>query len=343
MKILDLFCGAGGMSLGFEKIGFKVTKAIDFSKWAIETYNNNREDKVGECLDIKTLNKDFFTQIEKVDGIIGGPPCQGFSTAGQRIVDDERNELYRDYFEILKWLNPKFFLIENVTGILTFSKGLIKEDIIKRGNQLGYEVFLEVLNASDFGVPQNRKRVFFIGIKKEYAQKIFKFPEKYNTEYLTIEDAISDLPYLYEEKEKTDYKALPSNNYQLKMRGNCKVLKNHCNSAHTEDTKNIIALVPEGGSIKDIPENLRGGRKYKALLRKMDRKKPSFTIDTGHRTYFHYEERRVPTVRESARLQSFPDSFIFLGPKAEQYKQVGNAVPPLLAEEIAKEILKYFK
>lgn len=339
-KILDLFCGAGGLSLGFERNGFEIVQAIDFAKYAIETYNFNREHKVAIVKDIKEIDESYIKGLGRIDGIIGGPPCQGFSTAGQRIIDDERNELYREYFKILEWAKPIFFVIENVTGILNFAKGLVKEDIIRRADELGYEIFSQTLNAVDFGIPQNRKRVFFIGIKKEYYRWDFTFPVG-SSDIVTIEDAISDLPSLDNNEDNTVYSKEPKTEYQKYIRNGATILHNHLQSSHTEDTKRTIALVPEGGSLKDIPEELKGGRKYKALLRKMDRKKPSYTIDTGHRTYFHYEELRVPSVRESARLQSFMDDYIFVGPKQEQYKQVGNAVPPLLAEKIALSIKEY--
>lgn len=343
-KLLDLFCGAGGLSLGFEENNFKSELAIDFCEKAIETYNYNREDKTGIAFDIKKVDEKFLKEHlkVKVDGIIGGPPCQGFSTAGRRIIDDERNELYRDYFKILNVLKPKFFLIENVAGILTMAKGLIKEDILNRGADAGYTMFYETLLASDYGIPQNRKRVFFVGIRNDICYKNFKFP-KPTGEYITIEDAISDLPSLDKKECNKTYSKLPMTEFQAKMRKKSKVIYNHDPTAHTEETKKLVALVPEGGSIQDIPEELRGGRKYKALLRRMKRDVPSHTIDTGHRTYFHYEENRIHSVREGARLQTFKDNYIFKGTKGYQYKQVGNAVPPKLSSLLAKEIKKYLE
>lgn len=339
-KLLDLFCGAGGLSLGFERNDFEVVKAIDFAKYAIDTYNYNREHKVAIVKDIKEIDEEYLKDIGEIDGIIGGPPCQGFSTAGHRIIDDERNALYREYFKILSWVKPKFFLIENVTGILNFGEGIVKEDIIKRAETMGYKVFYETLNAVNFGIPQNRKRVFFVGFREDVLGEDFIFPLG-DENLISIEDAISDLPSLDKKEDNTKYNINPKTKYQKYIRNGAKVLSNHEQSAHKEDTKQTIALVPEGGSLRDIPEELRGGRNYHALLRKMDRTKPSYTIDTGHRTYFHYEELRVPSVRESARLQSFFDDYVFVGPKAEQYKQVGNAVPPLLAEKLASSIKSY--
>lgn len=341
-KLLDLFCGAGGLSLGFERAGFSVVKAIDIDKWAVETYNYNRKNKVAEVKDVSSVDEDFIKSIGPVDGIIGGPPCQGFSTSGQRLIDDERNKLYREYFRVLDEVNPNFFVIENVTGLLTFAKGAVKNDIIRRADALGYKVFLDTLDTSKFGVPQIRLRIIFIGIKKTLCNKDFEFPIG-NKKPITILDAIDDLPSLDNGEDNTKYNKPPRTEYERVIRDGMTELHNHILSKHTEDTKKTISLIPEGGSIMDLPVELRGGRNYHALLRKMDRNKPALCIDTGHRTYFHYEEKRIPSTREVARLQSFPDSFIFIGPRNDQQKQVGNAVPPLLAEAIAKQIKNYLK
>ena len=341
-KLFDLFCGAGGLSIGFERNNFEVVKAVDFAKHAINTYNYNRSDKVAEVKDVKEIDEAYVRELGVIDGIIGGPPCQGFSTAGDRIIDDERNILYREYFKILEMVNPKFFLIENVVGILTFAKGAIVADIKKRADDLGYKVFMDVLNTQDYGIPQVRRRVIFIGIKKELLHGPFVFPVP-NDVTVSIEEAIGDLPSLDKGEDNTKYNHEPMTEYQKYIRNGCTELHNHMQSAHTDDVKNAIAMVPEGGDMRDIPEEKRGGRNYHALLRKMDRSKPSLCIDTGHRTYFHYEELRVPSVREAARLQSFTDDYVFMGPKQEQYKQVGNAVPPMLAELLSKCIEDYLE
>ena len=339
-KLLDLFCGAGGLSCGFERNSFEVVRAIDFAPHAINTYNFNRTEKVAEVKDIKEIDEEYIKNIGTIDGIIGGPPCQGFSTAGDRIIDDERNVLYREYFKILEMVNPVFFLIENVVGILTFKKGAIVEDIKRRAENLGYSIFMRVVNTQEYGIPQVRRRVIFIGIRNDHLNGDFVFPETSDTR-ISIEDAIGDLPSLDKCEDNTVYNHPPKTEYQKYIRNGSTELHNHLQSAHTEEVKKAISLVPEGGDMRDIPEDQRGGRNYHALLRKMDRTKPSLCIDTGHRTYFHYEELRVPSVREAARLQSFMDDYIFCGPKQEQYKQVGNAVPPLLAEKLSKAVEDY--
>lgn len=341
-KVVDLFCGAGGLTLGFEKQNFESVLAIDMWSNAIDTFNNNREKKVGIVKDISEVDEDFIKQYvkEHVSGVIGGPPCQGFSLAGRRSEDDERNKLYQEYFKTLSIIKPDFFVIENVTGILSMKNGEVKEDIIKRAKKIGYNVYLDKLVASDYGVPQNRVRVFFVGIKESLDKGTFKFPKKFDYK-VTCEDAISDLPSLDKNDDPTKYKFEPMSKYQKEMRKKSVEVHNHEQTFHTEETKKLISFVPQGGSIKDLPDDLKGDRKYSSLLRRMNSKSQSNTIDTGHRTYFHYKENRILSVREAARIQSFPDDYIFSGSKVNQYKQVGNAVPPLLAEQVAKAIVDY--
>ena len=341
-KVIDLFCGAGGLTLGFEKQNFESVLAIDMWDNAIDTFNNNRNNKVGVVKDISEVDEKFIKQYvnEHVSGVIGGPPCQGFSLAGRRSEDDERNKLYQEYFKTLSIISPDFFVIENVTGILSMKNGEVKNDIISRADKIGYNVYMDKLIASDYGVPQNRIRVFFVGIKKELDKGKYEFPKKFNYK-VSCEDAISDLPSLDNNDDNTKYKTTPKSDYQKKMRNNNDIVYNHEHTSHTDETRKLIAMVPEGGSIKDLPEEARGDRKYSSLLRRMNSKLQSNTIDTGHRTYFHYKENRILSVREAARIQSFPDDYIFAGSKVNQYKQVGNAVPPLLAEQVAKSIVDY--
>lgn len=341
-KIIDLFCGCGGLSLGFESAGFEVAYAIDMWKDAIVTYNHNHKNKVAHCQDIHELEDGFLknlSETEEIVGVIGGPPCQGYSTVGTRDINDPRNHLYLEYCRVVEAVKPKFFLIENVRGLLTLNNGMFKEDIINRFEKLGYNVTYKLINAADYGIPQNRQRVFFVGIK----EKNFEFPKELDFKVSTLE-ALNDLPSLdnlEEHQEIYKYVSNPKNKYQELMRKNSDVIMNHNFTKHTEQTKNIISMVKDGGKISDLPKEYWGVRKYNKAFQRMNSKLPSNTIDTGHRNYFHYKENRVPSVRESARIQSFPDDFIFKGSKTSQYKQVGNAVPPLLAEAIAKQIKIY--
>lgn len=343
MNIIDLFCGAGGMSLGFEEVGFKSIFAIDIWKDAISTYNTNRNKKVGQVIDIHKITNDELLNFKEktVDGIIGGPPCQGFSLVGTRKSNDPRNSLYMEYVRFVSIIKPKFFILENVKGLLSLEKGKFKKDIITRFSSLGYNVNFKLLRASDYGVPQARERVFFVGLNKDYFGKIFfNFDNIEKTKIVSTFDAISDLPNLTEMENPYTYFTEPKNDFQRIMRNGCKHIYNHERTNHTKQTIDIISMVPDGGSIKDLPEKFYKVRNYNNAFRRMNSKLPSNTIDCGHRNYFHYKENRVPTVRESARIQSFNDNYVFTGSRTSQYKQVGNAVPPILSKCIAKEIRK---
>ena len=332
-NIIDLFCGCGGLSKGFEMAGFNTVLAIDFWKDAVETFNNNHKNKVAICDDVSKISNEFlddFTKKNKITGIVGGTPCQGYSTVGKRDINDDRNYLYLQYCRIVEKVKPEFFVLENVKGLLTLNNGKFKEDIVERFTKLGYIVDYKILNSADYGVPQNRNRVFFVGIKN----KKFKFPKE-KLKKVTTYEAISDLTS-YEDK----YTTSAQTSYQKNMRGNNKQLKNNEFTVHTEKTIDVISKIPDGGKITDLPKEFWEIRKYNKAFQRMNSKLQSNTIDTGHRNYFHYSENRIPTVRESARIQSFPDNFIFYGSRTSQYKQVGNAVPPLLANAIAIEIMK---
>ncbi len=338
--MLDLFCGCGGLSLGFEEAGYNVLLGVDVWEDALKTYKYNHKNSLTLCADISALNgKDVQRLIgnEKVDVIIGGPPCQGFSIAGKRVVDDERNRLYKGFVRMVEFFKPTAFVMENVPNILSIGGGTIKEAIISDFEKLGYSVQVKVLLASDYGVPQNRRRAVFVGVKcgAEYI-----FPSPVFLKKVTAKEALSDLPEC-SVKEGACYPFLPQSAYQKLMRAHSKALFNHQATMHTQKTVGIISLVPDGGNYKDLPEELQGVRKVHIAWTRLNSNKPSFTIDTGHNHHFHYKYNRVPTVRESARIQSFPDDFIFLGNKGVQLKQVGNAVPPLMAKAIATQLKNY--
>ncbi len=334
--VIDLFCGCGGLSYGFMKAGYDIVMGIDNWKDAIETFNYNHAKNVGKVLDLSNAKPDELGIKNNIDLIIGGPPCQGYSIAGKRIIEDERNELYKAFVKFVDYYKPKAFLMENVPNIISIGKGAVKEQIIKDFETIGYKVVYKILMASDFGVPQNRRRAFFVGLKNG---KEFEFPEHLVMDKVTSEEAISDLT---EDSilDGTVYPFPPKSKFQIKIRSRNKVVFNHEITNHKEQTVEIISKVPDGGNYKDLPEELQQTRKVNIAWTRLNSQKPSFTIDTGHRHHFHYEYNRVPTVRESARIQSFPDCFVFKGSKTSQYKQVGNAVPPMLAEHLAKKLLK---
>lgn len=335
--VIDLFCGCGGLSQGFIDAGYDIVLGIDNWKDAIITFNKNHKDSRGIVADLYNESAESVsskTGITKTDIIIGGPPCQGFSIAGKRIIEDERNELYKSFVHFVEYYQPEVFLMENVPNILSMGKGMVKEKIKKDFENIGYTVNTETLMSSNYGVPQNRKRAFFVGFKNGHN---FKFPEADTLQRITSFDAISDLTENSIE-DGTDYPSPPISSYQKQIRNGSKVIFNHEITNHSEKTIEIIAMVPDGGNYKSLPEELRETRKVNIAWTRLNSQKPSFTIDTGHRHHFHYKYNRVPTVRESARIQSFEDDFIFLGSKTSQYKQVGNAVPPILAKKLAISI-----
>jgi len=348
LTVIDLFSGCGGFSFGFQEAGYEVVLGVDNVEIALKTFEKNHSNSKGLLLDLH--NKKAINEIVKntkgipIDVIIAGPPCQGFSLTGTRNKDDKRNVLFYSVFNLAKKLQPKAIIIENVPGLARLYDGKAKDEILRLADELGYSCNFEELFAPDFGVPQIRKRVFFVMIKKELGK--FIFPKKILTPktYISCEKAIGDLPSLENSNgtEKMSYVSNPKSNYQKEMRKNSKKIFNHIGTKHTNLVIDIISQVPEGGNHKDLPKGVGDSRKFNEAWTRYHSKKPSKTIDTGHRNHFHYKWNRVPTVRENARLQSFPDNFIFLGNKTEQYRQVGNAVPPLLGKVIAlklKEIL----
>lgn len=347
LNLVDLFCGAGGFSLGFEREGFESVLAIDKWEDAVKTYNHNRNDKCALSIDIQDYTNDMLQQLAQkssVIGIIGGPPCQGFSMVGKREVGDERNSLYLQYVRFVRELKPTFFILENVKGLLSMEKGFFKDDIISRFSALGYNVSYKLLRASDYGVPQSRERVFFVGLRKEkFGDIFFDFEKLEKKDMVSTSDALSDLPSLDNGEDPTRYAREPQNDFQREMRKGSVKISNNDVTVHTPQTVDIISRIKDGGNIRDLPEDFYKVRNYNAAFKRMNSKLPSGTIDCGHRNYFHYKENRIPTARESARIQSFPDRYYFEGNKTSQYTQIGNAVPVLLASAIAKVIKQYLK
>ena len=342
---IDLFSGCGGLSKGFVDAGVDVVLGIDNDNVALETFSRNHGSGVGLNADLS--KPETISLIDKVvagrtvDMVIGGPPCQGFSLTGPRNFDDPRNQLYLSFIRVVKHYRPKAFVIENVPGMATLYNGAVKEEILKRFGKMGYSVVAQIVNAADYGVPQIRRRLIFIGIRKGCGEASFPKPTHSVETYVTSREAIDDLPSLADSlgSETSSYESKPRTAYQRKMRGKCTVLFNHSATRHTKLVQDVISLVPEGGNYKDLPAGVGESRRFHMAWTRCDGHKPSRTIDTGHRNYFHYEYNRIPTIRESARLQSFPDNFVFVGTRTQQSRQVGNAVPPLLGEAIAKHIL----
>ena len=347
--VVDLFSGCGGLSYGFVRSGYQVLLGVDNDAAALETFRWNHPGS--RTLNTDLAAEDSVTQIKKsllgrkAEFIIAGPPCQGFSLTGTRNFDDPRNSLYLSVFRAVEELAPTGFVIENVKGMKTLYQGQVMNEVIRRFEHLDYEVAVKLLNAADYGVPQLRQRLVFVGLRKSLGR--FSFPQAScdPDSYLGCQAAIGDLPSRKNKPglEKDSYTSDPITPYQKKMRNGCDVLTNHVATRHAEFVKQVIALVPEGGNYKDLPPGVGESRRFNEAWTRYHSQRPSRTIDTGHRNHFHYRYNRVPTIRENARLQSFPDSFVFYGTRTQQNRQVGNAVPPLLGEAIGHQLLNYLR
>ena len=315
MTFVDLFCGAGGLSRGLEMAGMHGLCGLDFFKEAGMTYARNFTHPFvyGDITLPETKQRFYDTVLDRLDGrqldiVAGGFPCQGFSMAGHHRVDDSRNSLYKELLEIVETLNPRYVVCENVKGLRMMLGGLVEKKIVNDFTDLGYRMNVAVLNAADYLVPQKRERVIFIG-NRIGRKNLHPSPVVKPSGYVTIGQAIGDL---VDRDEDTAW--------------------NHIFTRHSEETKQRIMAVPEGGSLTP---------KYKETCKKLPWDKPSCTIKENHGgVLLHPKLPRVMTPRELARLQSFPDDFIFEGPKTKQLTQIGNAVPPLLGKAIGLAVRK---
>lgn len=330
-SFVDLFSGAGGFLRGFMDAGFKPEFSVEMWEPAIETHRRNYPNVPLWDRDIRTIkNKEIQPYKGKVDLIIGGPPCQGFSTIGKRLVKDPRNELVFEYIRFVKVIRPKVFLMENVRGLLSANNGLIKDAITAEFEKIGYNVKHEVICAADYGVPQMRYRVLFLGVRKN-LKVTPSFPKKIvlDGKYATVGDVIMDLV------------------------GKENQFPNHVPMNHNEIVKKRISLIKEGEGIPDegLPDDVAKGsrsdytentiKNFSHVYRRLSRSKPATTMVPGHNAFpLHPTEDRSLTVREAARIQTFPDDVIFEGTRQNQCIQVGNAVPVKLAYEMAKHIKK---
>lgn len=328
-SVIDLFCGSGGFSLGFQWAGFTNLFSVEYDSEICQTYRHNFPNhKLIEC-DIAQLSDEQVLSLvcdQKVDVIIGGPPCQGFSMAGnigRKFVEDPRNNLFKEFVRIVKLVQPKCFVMENVARLYTRKKGNTREEILQCFRQLGYIVEAKVVLASEYGVPQNRSRVLFIGKKTDNLKDTIIFPKKIEGEKLTIKSAIGKFPPL-ESGQSSD-------------------IANHEAMAHSQQMLNKMSYVKDGGNRTDIPEEIRPVKGDIRKYIRYDSTKPSICITGDMRKVFHYSQNRALTVRELAAIQTYPDDFVFLGSKSTQQQMVGNSVPPVLAKAIAdgiKEMLQ---
>lgn len=348
-NIVDLFSGVGGLSFGFSRLPeFRIIAANEINKDISEAYSLNYPGVRMINCDINDLTGDMLFDAlkgEKADVVVGGPPCQSYSTLGKRRMDD-RASLFTQYCRILEILKPKAFVFENVVGILSMDKGKLFCRIREEFKRLGYDVKSSVLNAADFGVPQQRERVILVGIK---GKNNFIYPLPTHGEglkpYVTLKEAIGDLPSIKSGETKTYYEKDADNEFLQFVRSNCgDEVSEHFSPKNGVHLIKIMQALKDGQSKDDLPEEIRPKSGYANTYAKLWWEKPSTTITRNFSCpsssrCIHPRDSRAMSIREGARLQSFPDDYKFYGSDGTKRLEIGNAVPPLLSMAVAKQML----
>lgn len=373
LTLIDLFCGAGGLSCGLEEAGFEAVGAVDFDKHAMATYQANHPGTLTLVRDIATVSASDFTNVlrgRELDLLAGGPSCQGYSTHGKRKEDDPRNFLFNHFVRLVGELRPKCFVMENVKGLLTFRKGHFRNLIEESFGQVGYHVVSQVLCAADYGVPQLRHRIVFIGTRLDVP---LSFPEPTHSQgsnlfglnrYVTVGEAIGDLPLLGTtlEPDFSVYAAPPTCDYQRYARAYSRANRITLHQANgvSKQAMAVITMLKEGQGLRSIPpkklpdrfkrmRTIADGSLRKdctTLYHRLSRSAPAYTITCYFRNvasgaFTHPIENRSLSYREAARLMSFRDNYDFVG--AMLPRQIGNAVPPLLAKAIGRHVALLIK
>lgn len=351
-KIMDLFAGVGGLSYGFSKLPeFEIVAANEIEKDIAVAYTLNHPGVTMMTCDINELTEETLGEAlkgQQIDIIVGGPPCQSYSTLGKRQMDDRAN-LFMQYKRVLNILKPKAFIFENVVGILSMDKGKLFKQIQAEFEELGYTLKHKVLNAVDFGVPQQRERVILVGFR---GDNNFEYPEPTHGDglkpHVTLRQAIGDLPVLKSGQSSNRYAYQPDNDFLHFVRATAKELTEHSAPKNGDHLIRIMEALKDGQCKDDLPEDIRPKSGYGNTYAKLWWDRPSTTITRNFSCpsssrCIHPRDSRAMSIREGARLQSFPDDYKFYGSDGMKRLEIGNAVPPLLSMAIAKQMVKAMK
>lgn len=346
---IDLFSGAGGMSIGAVRSGIDVKYAVEIDEFAAKTYAENHPSTVVLNVSVRDISvaRNFHSLGAGEIILFGGPPCQGFSTSNQksRGLNNPNNWLFSEYFRIVRELNPDWIVFENVKGLIETEGGFFFEEILTEFSMCGYSVSHFVLNSEDYGVPQSRNRLFLVGSRHG---KTVCIPRKKSGKKVSVRKAIEDLPSLKngEMRDYSEYQRLPSSMFAKEMRGSAEGCWNNMVSRSADYVIERYKMVGPGRNWKSIPDRMMGNyanvnRCHTGIYRRLDPDKPSVVIGNFRKSMLiHPWEDRGLSVREAARLQSFPDEYRFFGSIGFQQQQVGNAVPPKLAQAVFERILE---
>ena len=349
-NIIDLFAGVGGLSYGFSQLDeFNIVMANEIEEDISKAYTMNHPNVNMINCDINDLTEDVIKKAvgnHKIDIIVGGPPCQSYSTLGKRQMDDRAN-LFMQYKRILSIIKPEAFIFENVTGILSMNGGKLFKNVQMEFAELGYELKYKILNAQDYGVPQTRERVILVGF---LGENNFEYPEPTHGNgklpYVTLKDAIGDLPVISSGETNNTYSTDPNNAFlKFVRKDGSTTATEHSAPRNGTHLIKIMQTLKDGQSKEDLPEDIRPKSGYGNTYAKLWWDRPSTTITRNFACpsssrCIHPRDSRAMTIREGARLQSFPDDYCFFGTDGMKRLEIGNAVPPLLSVVIAKQMLK---
>jgi DNA (cytosine-5)-methyltransferase 1 len=362
-RVVDLFAGVGGLSYGFaHDEAFTILAANEILEPMARAYSANHPTVKVYNKDIKEfsiadLAHDFGVKEGDIDIVVGGPPCQAYSTVGKRLIDDPRGKLFQEYFRLIKELRPKLFVFENVKGLLSMQGGQLIKTIIALFESIGYHMNMRLLNAADYGAPQIRERVILVGTQSA-RPFLYPQPTHFNPElgeprnkglkpYVSLGEALGDLPSIKSGERATSYACEPQNDYQRAMReGAPEVIEEHETARNNERLVALMEALPDGGSPKDVAEELRPKSGFANCYCKLWWNRPSTTITRNlgcpsSSRCVHPRDSRPLTTREGARLQGFPDHYIFCGSRADKHLQIGNAVPTFLSVAITVAVKSY--